>query len=98
MKKAIAKNLKTWVLLSLAVFVGGTFTGCQEEVDQSNRFTFTGELISSHLENHPETFSHFVEILSKASIGKKAAGTMLKTLSTYGAYTCLAPTNTAIEN
>lgn len=97
MKKAISFNLKTWVLLSLTMFVGGTFTGCQEEVDQSNRFTFTGEVISTHLENRPEKYSHFVEILSKASIGVKSEGTLFKTLSTYGAYTCFAPINEAVE-
>lgn len=97
MKKAISKKLKSWMLLPLAIFAGGTFIGCQEEVDQSNRFTFTGELISTHLEKHPEKYSHFVEILSKASIGNKASGSMLKTLSTYGAYTCIAPTNQAVE-
>ena len=98
MKKAISKNLKSWMLLSLAMFVGGTFIGCQEDVDQSNRFTFTGELISTHLENNPDKYSYFVEILNKASIGNKASGNMLKTLSTYGAYTCIAPTNEAIES
>ena len=70
------------MLLSLAMFVGGTFIGCQEDVDQSNRFTFTGELISTHLENNPDKYSYFVEILNKASIGNKASGNMLKTLST----------------
>ena len=97
MKKAISLNLKTWVLLSLTAFVGGTFIGCQEEVDQSNRFTFTGEVIATHLENNPDKYSHFTEILSKASIGVKSEGTLLKTLSTYGAYTCFAPTNEAVE-
>ena len=69
MKKTVSKSLKTWVLFSLAIFVGGTFTGCQDEVDQSNRFTFTGDLISTYLEDRPEQFSHFVKILEKASIG-----------------------------
>ena len=66
MKKAISLNLKTWVLLSLTMFVGGTFIGCQEEVDQSNRFTFKGEVIATHLENNPDKYSHFVDILKKA--------------------------------
>lgn len=98
MKKTVSKSLKTWVLFSLAIFVGGTFTGCQDEVDQSNRFTFTGDLISTYLEDRPEQFSHFVKILEKASIGNGSSqGTILKTLSTYGAYTCIAPTNSAVE-
>lgn len=97
MKKSISLNLKTWVLLSLAVFTGSTFTGCQDDVDQGNRFTFTGEVISSHLQNNPEKYSHFVGILEKASIGKKSQSTMLETMSTYGAYTCIAPVNPAVE-
>ncbi len=97
MKKAISKNLKTLMFLSLAMMAGGAFTGCQDDVDQSNRFTFTGELISSYLENRPEKYSHFVQILNKSSIGEKAPGSLLKTLSTYGTYTCIAPTNEAVE-
>ncbi|MBR3613110.1 MAG: fasciclin domain-containing protein [Bacteroidaceae bacterium] len=97
MKKAISLNLKTWVLLSLTMFVGGTFIGCQEEVDQSNRFTFKGEVIATHLENNPDKYSHFVDILKKASIGVKSEGTLFKTLSTYGAYTCFAPIDDAVE-
>lgn len=95
MKKAI--NLKAWVLLSLTILAGGAFVGCEDEVDKSNRFTFTGDLISTYLEKYPENYSHFTEILSKAVIGKKADGNMLKTLSTYGCYTCIAPTNQALE-
>ncbi len=97
MKKAISKSLKTLMLLSLSLFVAGTFYACRDEVDQSNRFTFTGELISTHLESRPDTYSHFVEILKKATVSKNTSGSLLKTLSTYGAYTCFAPTNPAIE-
>lgn len=97
MKKAISIKLKTWVLLSLTIFAGGAFVGCEDEVDKSNRFTFTGDLISTYLEKDPENYGHFTDILSKAVIGKKADGNMLKTLSTYGSYTCIVPTNDAIE-
>ena len=97
MKKSISSNLKAWALLSLAVLTGSTFTGCQDDVDQGNRFTFTGEVISTHLQNNPEKYSHFVEILSKASIGKRSQSTLLETMSTYGAYTCIAPINEAVE-
>lgn len=97
MKKSISLNLKTWALLSLAVLTGSTFTGCQDDVDQGSRFTFTGEVISTHLQNNPEKYSHFVEILSKASIGKRSQSTLLETMSTYGAYTCIAPINPAVE-
>ena len=108
MKKSISLKLKAWILLSTAVLAGGTFTGCQDEVDKSNRFTFTGEVISTHLLNNPDKFSHFTYILDKAYIGNKKSGentegvisgrsSLLETLSTYGSYTCIAPTDPAIE-
>lgn len=72
-------------------------SGCRDTMKEENRFTFTGELISGHLEKHPEKFSKFTEILKKAKLGNKGAGSILKTLSTYGSYTCFAPTNEAVE-
>ncbi len=91
------KSIGIWTIPVLALFAVATLTGCEDEVDKSNRFTFTGELISTHLENNPQ-FSNFTTILSKAKIGKKASGSILKTLSTYGSYTCFAPHNEAIDS
>ena len=98
MKKDFGKEMKVWALAALTLFSGATFTSCNDEIDAENRFTFKGELISTYLENNPETFSNFCVILDKAKIGKKASGSVLKTLSTYGSYTCFAPTNKAIED
>lgn len=97
MKKVISIKLKTCALLLATILTGSAFIGCQDEVDESNRYTFTGDLISSYLEKDPEQFSHFVYILSKASLGNKNQSSLLETLSSYGAYTCFAPTNDAIE-
>ena len=96
MKKTFV-NMKAWAFASLALFFGATFVGCVDDVPQENRFTFTGELISTYLENNSERFSNFIAILDKARIGKKSSGTLFKTLSTYGSYTCFAPTNEAVE-
>ncbi len=97
MKKTIGMRLKTVAIGAMALFAGVSFTGCDDTINQENRFTFKGELISNYLENNPEKFSSFTTILSKAKIGKKASGSLLKTLSTYGSYTCFAPTNEAID-
>lgn len=96
MKKTFL-NLKAWAFASLTIFLGATFVGCVDDVPQENRFTFTGELISTYLEKSPERFSNFISILDKAKIGKKSSGSILKTLSTYGSYTCFAPVNEAVE-
>ena len=82
---------------AIALVSAGFFTACNDDIDLENRFTFKGELISTYLENNPERFSNFTQILSKAKIGKKTSGSILKTLSTYGSYTCFAPTNEAVE-
>ena len=71
-------------------------TSCTDEIAEENRFTWTGELISTYLEKHPENFSSFVTILKKANISKKAQSSLFKNLSTQGSYTCFAPTNDAI--
>lgn len=73
-------------------------TACQEEVDTNNRFTFKGELIAGHLENNPQRFSKFAYILTRAKIGSKSSASIMKTLSTYGSYTCFAPTNEAVDS
>lgn len=97
MKKVISIRLKTCALLLATILTGSAFIGCQDEVDESNRYTFTGDLISSYLEKDPEQFSHFIYILNKASLGNKQQSSLFETLSSYGAYTCFAPTNDAIE-
>lgn len=103
------KNILVIVLnksiVALAVCVALCFTCCTEDIDQSNRYTFTGETVIDYLENRSETFSNFLYILDNAYIGKITAdtdysnvATARNLLSTYGQYTCFAPTNSAIEN
>ena len=97
MNKNFFKSMKYLLAGVIILSAGIATTSCDDRIDDENRFTFTGELIADHLQNHPEKFSHFVEILNKAKIGKKSSGSILKTLSTYGSYTCFAPTNEALE-
>ena len=96
--KRTTHKLKALAFAAVTVLAGATMTGCVEDVPMENRFTFKGELISTYLENNPEKFSSFTTILSKARIGKKASGNLLRTLSTYGSYTCFAPTNEAVDS
>ena len=96
--KRVTFKLKAMASAAIIVLSGASLTGCVEDVPMENRFTFKGELISTYLENNSDRFSNFATILSKARIGKKASGNMLKTLSTYGSYTCFAPTNEAVDS
>ena len=96
MKKPFGIKMKVLAFSALALMASSTFTSCTDEPDEESRFTFTGELIADHLKNNPDKYSNFCKILEQAKIGKKA-GSMLTTLSTYGSYTCFAPTNEAVE-
>lgn len=97
MKRDLLTTFKSMAVLAAIGLAGGALSGCTEDIDQSNRYTFTGETITDYLENRPEEYSKFCYILDKASIGRTSSGSLLKTLTTYGSYTCFAPINEAID-
>lgn len=97
MKKYFSNKIKTSALAFVLTCSGIFTTGCTEDIDKSNRYTFTGETIADYLQNRPEEYSHLCTILKKARIGRSSSGNMLHALSTYGSYTIFAPDNKAIE-
>ncbi|MBR3021268.1 MAG: hypothetical protein IKH59_02760, partial [Bacteroidaceae bacterium] len=66
-----------------------TVSSCTEEIDTSNRYTFTGHTIASFLSEHEDMFSSFISILQR--------GGKYNLMRAYGTYTCFAPTNEAID-
>ena len=90
-KNYFTKTLGILAIASIAL------CGCKEDIDQSNRYTFTGETVADYLLNREETYSSFTQILRQASLGKGTASNILSLMSTYGSYTCFAPTNEAVE-
>ena len=62
---------------------------CTDDIDKSNRYTFTGETMADFLMNRSEEYSNFITILKQAE--------MLSLLNTYGQYTLFLPTNEAVE-
>ena len=75
------------ILYILAIIL--SILACTDEIDKSNRFTFTGETMMDYLLNRSDRYSHFIEVLRKAE--------MLSLLQTYGQYTLFLPDNDAIE-
>ena len=77
-----------YILLPLA---GGGWVGvsCNPEPDESDLFTATGETASDFIKRKAELTS-FDYILSRVRLDRN--------LSSYGEYTCFAPTNDAIAN
>lgn len=76
--------------LLLAFLFQGLFVGCfTEGVSPENFNTFVGETIAEALESD-QKYSDFTRILER--------GGMKGLMASYGSYTCLALTNSAIEN
>ena len=81
----IIRNLR---LVTMATIACVALASCVEEIDTSNRYTFTGETAGSFLKSHEDLFSNFNYILERS--GK------MNLLKAYGTYTCFAPTNEAV--
>ena len=81
--KQMMKRLLYTLTLTLSILA------CTDEIDKSNRYTFTGETMADFLLNRSEKYSHFIDILKRAEL--------LSLLSTYGQYTLFLPTNAAVE-
>ncbi|MCH5175625.1 MAG: fasciclin domain-containing protein [Prevotellaceae bacterium] len=86
---------------SVALFVGATATvtlnSCTEKIDETDLYTFTGEMMIDHFENNLEVFSSYLTILGNVHMSKRSSSTMRELLAARGNYTCFAPTNEAIQ-
>ena len=91
-------NIKNYICASLLMTTAAmvSLTGCTENIDDSNLYTFTGEMMVDHFENNPEQFSTYLEILGMVHPSSRSASTMRELLDARGNYTCFAPTNDAI--
>lgn len=82
----------------IALLAALLLVACTEEVDMSNRYTFTEYTIASYLTEHEGTYSEYIDLLKKVTVSKRSESSMFQLLSARGNYTVFAPTNEAIEN
>lgn len=75
------------LMLVLGLGAAG-MSSCSDEPDDSNYYTFTGEMLSEYLKTHSD-YSSFASIVERAG--------MMDLLSAYGSYTCFPPTNSAVD-
>ena len=75
------------ILYILAIAL--SIVACTDEIDKSNRYTFTGETVADYLLNRSDKYSHFINMLERAKL--------LSILNTYGQYTLFLPDNEAVE-
>lgn len=97
MKPLNNKKYKWLRGLGLACIGLTVFSACREEINTENRFTFTGETVASFLERNDSLFSQYSALLDAVKQSDRTESTVAKLLSTYGKYTCFAPTNKAID-
>lgn len=83
---SLMRKLLGATLLVVVITIG--LSGCVEEIDTSNRYTFTGNTIASFLEEHKDVYGDFIYILER--------GGKWNLMKAYGTYTCFAPTNDAV--
>lgn len=83
------KKLLYTVLFSLIASMGITSCVDDDPVDDAY-YTFTGEMVTDYLEHRQGNFSEFIKVLKRAELWDL--------LSTYGEFTCFAPTNDAIRD
>ncbi len=82
--------------LLLAALCAVAMVSCSEEIDTSNRYTFTDETVLSYLEKH-EQYSQYVSLLYQVPVSDVSESSVAQLLSARGHYTCFAPTNDAIQ-
>ena len=75
------------ILCILAIAL--SILACTEEIDKSNRYTFTGETVADFMLNRSEKYSHMITLMKRAGI--------FGLLQTWGQYTLFLPDNDAVE-
>lgn len=74
---------------------GFVLTSCTEDIDTSNRYTFTGETCTDYIANH-EDFSEFYRLIKKVPLSDYSKSSVAQLLSARGNFVVFAPTNKAI--
>ena len=77
------KRILYILIVALSIF------SCTEEIDESNRYTFTGETVADYLLNRSDKYSHMITLLKRADL--------FGLLATYGQYTLFLPDNEGVE-
>lgn len=92
------KNIfKQYLILAVATLGLTVFQSCSEEIDMSDRYTFTEYTIASYLQEHDTTYSEYYRLLDEVKISSRSKSTVRQLMSARGNFTVFAPTNKAIQ-
>lgn len=104
-------HIQRFTFLIMLAVSGGWLMSCNEEVDMSDRYTFTDETVLSYLQKDLERddnkrvgipydsrFNEYVKLLGEVPISDYSSATVAQLLSARGHYTVFAPDNKAIAD
>lgn len=95
--RLVRDKFKLWAVSLICLMACGlSMTSCSDEIDDSNMYTFKGEMVLSYLNSRAE-FSDYVNMLKSVRLSSKSESTIANLLSARGHYTVFAPTNDALH-
>jgi len=74
-----------------------TLSRCSDNVDDSNLYVFTGDMISTYLTKNSDQFSDYIALAQRTKLSRRSQSTVMELLATRGHYTVFAPTNDAVH-
>lgn len=90
-------KFKKYTLLAVAALGFSLTQSCTENIDMSDRYTFTEYTIESYLAAHDTTYSEYYKLLGQVPISPRSESTVLQLMSARGNFTVFAPNNHAIQ-
>lgn len=84
------------VAIAIVGIAALSMTACSDDVDESNLYTFTGNMITGYLAKS-DSFKLYSYCLQKVYQSKKSKSTFSDLLSARGNYTVFAPTDEAVH-
>ena len=96
MKSVVIKIRQSIYFALLLSFGTGFFYSCQDKVDESDMYAFTGMQIIDYLNTNDST-TYYAYLTTRVKLSKKSASTVADLLSARSNYTCFAPTNEAVQ-
>ena len=89
-------KFKVFNLISILLTGMILATSCTETIDSSARYVFKERTIAGYLSEHQQ-FSEYVRLLKEQKVSEISETSVYQLMTAYGAYTCFAPTNDAIQ-
>lgn len=84
-------------VVAFALLMGAlNFMSCKDNVDESNMYTFTGQLMADYIDED-ESLSKFSYLTTRVRLSESSQSTVHDLLSARGNFTCFAPTNEAVQ-